>query len=57
MAPGDIIDEFAGHILHNPPQGKVNIVIVTNTIYYQYCDVLAFKNSKKLFKWSCFTAS
>ena len=23
VSPGDIIDEFAGNILHNPPQGKV----------------------------------
>ena len=23
VAPGDIIDEFGGQLLHNPPKGKV----------------------------------
>jgi len=25
VSPGDIIDEFGGHLLHNAPQGKVNL--------------------------------
>lgn len=29
MSPGDIIDEFGGHVLHNAPQGKVTYSIVT----------------------------
>ena len=27
VSPGDIIDEFAGNILHNPPQGKVAMIV------------------------------
>lgn len=37
MSPGDIIDEFAGNILHNPPQGKVTcsaIVVVKHVLIF-----------------------
>ena len=53
MSPGDVIDEFAGHILHNPPQGKVTGCDSVNV--YRSVDILAVKNSEKLYKWSCVT--
>lgn len=47
VSPGDIIDEFAGHILHNPPQGKVKFSFVTSIVYIITMMFLALKNSKK----------
>lgn len=37
VSPGDIIDEFGGHVLYNPPQGKVTcassaVMVITEMI-------------------------